>query len=169
MNQGAKVAAAMFLYAAVMFGGGMVAYVLAPEGANAKTALIVPAACAAAMVLCAMLSLQIHRAYTLGRIGVGLGLVLPLLFAAVIGFRAVKTGAAVSAYHEAQSAYLAEREAGTLSEGPAARTAFFEAREAPDHDKSYLRNTLWFLALASAGAFALIRAKRPKKEDVGAA
>ena len=38
--------------------------------------------------------------------------------------------------------------------------------EAPDHDKSYLRNTLWFLAVVSAGAFVLVLRERPKKADL---
>jgi hypothetical protein len=165
MNRGAKAAAAMFLYAAVMVGGGVVAYVLAPAGANAKTALVVPVACAGAMVLSAILTLQVHRSPLLGKIGIGAGLVLPLLFAAVIGFRAVKTGDAVSAYRTAAIAYQDGRNAGTIPEGPEARAAFFEAQDAPDHDKSYLRNTLWFLPIASAVAFGLVRAKRPGVQE----
>ena len=165
MNVSAKAAAAMFLYAAVMVGGGVLAFALAPEGANAKTALIVPMACAAAMVLCAILALQIHRVRILGVIGLNVGLALPLLFAAVIGFRAVKTGAVVDDYRVAQTAYEGELAAGAVEPGPEARAAYFEALDAPDHDKSYLRNTLWFLALASAGAFGLILRSRPKKDS----
>lgn len=167
MNVSAKAAAVMFLHAAVMVGGGVIAFALAPEGANARTALVVPMACAAAMVLSAILALQIHRVRALGVIGLGLGLVLPLLFAAVIGFRAVKVGDAVDAHRVAQTAYEGDLAAGTVEAGPEARTAYFTALEAPDHDKSYLRNTLWFLALASAGAFGLIFKERPKK-DAGA-
>ena len=37
--------------------------------------------------------------------------------------------------------------------------------EAPDHDKSYLRNTLWFLAVASVVAFGAILTGRPKKSE----
>ena len=164
MNRATKAAAAMFLYAAIMVGGGVAAYALAPEGANARTALIVPMACAGAMVLSALLALQLHRSVALGKTGLTLGLVLPLLFAAVIGFRAVKTGDAIAAYHHAAALYDVELAAGTVEPGPAARADFFARSEAPDHDKSYLRNTLWLLAAASVGAFALVLAKRPGRE-----
>jgi len=164
MNRAAKAAAAMFLYAAVMVAGGVAAYAMAPEGANARTALIVPVACAGAMVLSAILALQVHRQVVVGRIGLTLGLVLPLVFAVVIGFRAVKTGGAVTAYREARAAYEAQE--GADPSDAAARAAFFESRGAPDHDKSYLRNVLWVLTAASAGAFALVLAKRPRAEDL---
>ena len=165
MNRGAKAAAAMFLYAAVMLGGGLVAYSLAPETANARTALIVPVACAGAMVLSAILALQIPRSKVLGMIGIHAGLVLPLLFAAVIAWRAWGTGDAIDAFRAADAAHAAAVADGTSADTAAARAEFFQAREAPDHDKSYLRNTLLFLAAASAGAFVLILSKRPPKSD----
>ena len=167
MNRGTGAASAMFFYAMVMVAGGVTAYALAPEGANAKTALIVPVVCAGAMVLSALLSLQIERVYVLGMIGIHLGLVLPLLIAGAVGFRAVGVGGAVTKYHDTQREYAAALEKGEVENGQQARTAYFEAREAPDHDKSYLRNTLWFLTFASIGSFGLILSKRPKKEDRG--
>jgi hypothetical protein len=166
MNRAAKAAAAMFLYAGIMVGGGVIAFSLAPEGANARTALIVPVACAGAMVLSAILALQIHRVRALGTIGLYMGLVLPLLFAAVIGFRAIKTNGAIDAYRTAQVAYDTGLADGTIEAGPEARASFFAAEDAPDHDKSYLRNTLLLLAIASVGAFGLILAKRPTSADL---
>lgn len=161
MNQAAKAAAAMFLYAALLVGGGVLAYALAPEGANARTALIVPTACAGAMVLSAILALQIHRVAALGRAGLFLGVALPLLFGSVIGFRAWKTGGAVAAYRAAETEFVAAADRGEVAPGVEARREFFAARSAPDHDKAYLRNTLWALTAVSIGSFLLIRAKRP--------
>jgi hypothetical protein len=168
MNRGTGAASAMFFYAMLMVGAGVTAFALAPETANAKTALIVPVACAGAMVLCAILSLQIERAKVLGMIGIHMGLIFPILFAGVIGFRAVATGEKVAQYKVAELEYATALEQREVDNGAGARTAFFTAREAPDHDKSYLRNTLWFLTIASLGSFGLILAKRPKKEDRGA-
>ncbi len=165
MNRGAGAAAAMFLYAAVMVGGGLIAYTLAPEGANAKTALIVPVACAGAMVVSAILSLQIQRVRVLGMIGIHLGLVLPVLFASVIGFRAWKTGDAVTAHRETAALWDTESAAAGADASPEARVAYFKAADAPDHDKSYLRNTLWGLCAASVAAFVLVLSKRPPKEE----
>jgi hypothetical protein len=164
VNRGAPAARAMFGYAVVLVVAGIVAFMLAPEGANAITALAVPAGCALLMVLCGLMSRAIPTKYGLGMAGIHLGLVLPLVFAAVIGMRAVKTGDAIEAYREAETAWQARAEAGaTVPE----RAAHFEAADAPDHDKSYLRNTLWFLTAASAIAFFVILARRPKKEDRG--
>ena len=160
-NRGAKAANAMFLYAGVMVAAGVVAYVLAPETANAGTALAVPAACGGVMVLCGLMSLAIGKQKVVGMIGIHLGLVLPLLFAGVIGMRAVKTGEAVDSYRQAESAWQATGAAG----GEAARAAHFAALDAPDHDKSYLRNTLWFLTVASVAAFGGILSRRPPKEE----
>jgi len=143
MNRGTGVASAMFFYAMLLVGGGLTAYVLAPAGANAKTALSVPVACAGGMVLSALLALQIDRARVIGMIGVTLGLALPLVFAAAIGFRAVKTGDSIDAWRTAEREWATAVERSEVEGGQAARSAFFDARAAPDHDKSYLRNSLW--------------------------
>ena len=92
-------------------------------------------------------------------------MILPLLFAAVIGMRAVKTGDAVAQYNDAAREYAAALEKREVENGDAARTAFFDTLEAPDHDKSYLRNTLWFLTAASLISFGLVFRARPKAES----
>jgi len=168
MNRGTGAASAMFFYAMLMVGGGVTAFALAPHGANAKTALIVPVVCAGAMVFSALMSLQIERAKVIGMIGIHVGLVLPLVFAAVIGFRAVKTGTAIESWRNAERDYATAVENQEVEGGHTVRAAFFEERGAPDHDKSYLRNALWFLTAASLGSFGLILANRPKPEERGA-
>lgn len=164
-GRGDKAARAMFVYAAVMIIAGGIAFALAPEGAKATTALAVPAACGLLMILSGLLSKAIEKKYVLGMIGIHLGLILPLLFAIVIGIRAVKTGDAVTAYHDTNAAWQADPAAASGADSASRRAAFFEAAQAPDHDKSYLRNTLWFLTVASVIAFGAILATRPKKGD----
>jgi hypothetical protein len=168
-GRGDKAAKAMGAYALVMVLAGAVAFALAPEGASATTALAVPAACGLLMVLAALMSRAIDNKYVLGMIGIHLGLILPVLFAVVIGIRAMKTGEAVSAYHETTAAWDARPEAASGAVGgpevAPQRAAFFEAAGAPDHDKSYLRNTLWFLTAASVIAFGAILKTRPKKSE----
>lgn len=152
-----RAAKVMFVYAVVMVAAGGVAFALAPEGANAATALAVPAACGAVMVVCGLLARA--SGSKLRATGVYLGMVFALLFSAVIGMRAVKTGDAATAYQERAAQWDAT--IGAMGDADdAIRTAFFDAVDAPDHDKSYLRNTLWFLTVASAGAFVGILVSR---------
>ncbi len=164
VNRGAGAARAMFGYAAVLVVAGVVAFLLAPEGANATTALAVPAGCGVVMVVCGLLSRMIGKSKPLGMIGIHLGLLFALMFAAVIGMRAVKTGEAVDAYREADAVWQPRAAAGASD---ALREMHFEGAGAPDHDKTYLRNTLWFLAAASVLAFFVILKQRPKKADRG--
>jgi hypothetical protein len=96
-------------------------------------------------------------------IGIHLGLVLPFLFAVVIGLRARAAGDAVTAYETALVSWQAQND-GQDVQGPE-RAAFFAAQKAPDHDKTYLRNTLWFLTGASFLAFVVILSRRPPKSE----
>jgi hypothetical protein len=164
MGSANKAATVMFGYAAVLVATGVVAYSMAPEGANARTALVVPTVCAGLMVLSAILATRLASSRMLGMIGIHLGLVLPLLFAAGIGFRAHATGAAIDRHDVAQAEWNSAIAAGADASDQA-RQEFFAARDAPDHDKSYLRNTLWVLTVLSVGAFFGILATRPKKAD----
>lgn len=110
---------AMVVYALVMAGGGITAFLLAPEGANAVTALIAPGIAAVLMLLCAAMTAALPKSKPLGMIGIHLGMVLPLLFAVGIGMRAVKTGEAVAEYKEK----YAEFEAIQTADYPGDETA----------------------------------------------
>lgn len=81
----------MFAYAAFLFGCGLVAYFMAPPDANATTALVVPSIAAGLMVVFGGMAAAFHRHRTTGMIGIHVGLVLPLLFAAAFGYRAAST------------------------------------------------------------------------------
>lgn len=81
----------MFGYAAFLFACGLTAFAMAGFESRAKTALIVGASTAAIMVICGLLARMIHARRGLGMIGIHAGLVLPLLFAALLGWRAYKT------------------------------------------------------------------------------
>ena len=97
-NRGAKAANAMFGYALVMLIAGMVAFGLAPVGANPVTALVVPAAFAVLMIACGLMARAIGSKYVLGMVGIHLGLVFPILFAAMTAFRALKVDDPEKAY-----------------------------------------------------------------------
>lgn len=145
-GKGSKAAGVMFAYALVMIVAGVIAFLLAPEGAKATTALAVPAACGAVMIVCGLLARSGRGG--IRATGVYLGLVFALLFAAVIGMRATKTHEAVVAHQEVAETW--DSTIGAMGDAdPAIKKAFFDAADAPDHDKSYLRNTLGFLTVAS--------------------
>lgn len=77
-----KYAATMIVYAICLLISGIVTMMVAPPGANAATALIIPAVAAGLMIAAAVLSLMIKKNRKLGMIGIHVGLVLPLVFTA---------------------------------------------------------------------------------------
>lgn len=165
-NRGAKAAAIMIGYAVLLVLGGLIAFFMAPEGANAATAIIIPGACAVVMAVCAALAYRFPRSRRAGMIGIHLGIVFTLLFLVGIGARAWAATAGVAAYRSAVAEFRAtdseEAENQTLE-------AHLAARGLPDHDKAYLRNMLWGLAILSFLAFVALLLNRPRPEERGAA
>ena len=150
-------------YALVLIGGGVTAYIIAPEGANKATALIVPAACSVLIAVAAVLSSMLKKCKPAGMVGIHVGLVLPLLFAAAFFHRGFAANGAVEAYQEQRTAY----EAAGGEEGVGSFRDFLIAQGADEdlHDKSYLRNTLFTLGGASVVAFGLLLMQRPKASE----
>jgi hypothetical protein len=145
-------AGVLFIYAIGLALAGVLAFLMAPEGANAKTALIVPGACA---VVIALLAIGVAVAKK-GKLKRGLhiaALVLMLVFAGAFSQRAMKASGAVQAYRNAAAQVDAAVAGGEVEDTPEAREAFFERELAPNHDKSYLANTLWGLVVFSALMF----------------
>jgi hypothetical protein len=155
-----KPALLLWSFAAVLVVAGVVAFLSAPKGANAKTALIVPGACAVLVAVCALLAGGTLGGAGAARTGRVAGTVLAFVIAALVGWRAWSAGTAVRAYRDAEAGFAAEVAAGRAERTDPARIAFFEARGAPDHDKSYLRNLLWGLAGAGLLAGALLATSR---------
>ena len=81
----------MFIYAAFLLMCGVVAFALAHFEWKAKTALIVSGATAALMIICGLMAQATHRQKVIGMIGIHLGMVLPLVFAAAFAFQAWKS------------------------------------------------------------------------------
>jgi hypothetical protein len=86
-----KSARIMFAYAGFLIACGLVAYFMAPAGANATTALIVPSVAAGLMIVFGAMASAFPRNRTVGMVGIHVGMVLPILFAAAFGYRAVNT------------------------------------------------------------------------------
>lgn len=77
-----KFAITMLVYAVCLLISGYVTMSVAPPGAKPATAFIIPAVAAALSIAAAVLGLMIKSNRKLGMIGIHVGLVLPLIFAA---------------------------------------------------------------------------------------
>jgi len=160
-----KAAAVLAVYAVVVLALGVLAYAIAPPDANALTALIVPGVIALVAIACAAMAALINTSRAVGMVGIHLGLVVLLLVTLGVGHRAWATHQAVRAYEQALPEWRQALDAGEQDDTDQARAAFFEARDAPDHDKAYLRTTLLAVAGTSLAAFVLLLAMRPKPAD----
>jgi len=77
-----KFALTMLVYAVCLLISGWVTMSVAPPGSKPATAFIIPAIAAALSIAAAVLALMIKSNRKLGMIGIHVGLVLPLIFAA---------------------------------------------------------------------------------------
>jgi hypothetical protein len=143
-----KPAYVLFGWAGFLLLGGVIAFLLAPKGANAKTALIIPGACAVLAVVCGLFAERTAGATS--------GTVLAFAFAVLCGWRAWSAGGAVRAYQDGQASFERAVAEKRFEPTDAARERFLEESGAPSHDKSYLRNLLWVLAVASFAACILL-------------
>ena len=155
----------MVVYAAAMVAIGSVAFMLAPSGVRAATALIIPAVCAALMLLCAGLTAKGVMSAKAGKgtgrpgmIGIHLGMVLPLLFALLIMSRALP---ATTAFLDAKTTLTG----GSIAENAAAVALDQSAtggKKAEALSKDYLIASLWSLSFLSIFACVALVSHRPK-------
>jgi len=96
-----KPSAILYCYAAFLALCGFAAYAMSGFAANARTALIVGFGTAVVMVIFGFLAGMIHKNRAAGMIGIHVGLVLPLVFAVLFGWRAYQ------AYADPAKLYLA--------------------------------------------------------------
>jgi hypothetical protein len=80
----------MVVYVAFLATCGVVAFAMSGFASNARTSLIVGFGTAAVMVTCGWLASMIKRNKAAGMIGIHVGLILPLIFAGLFGWRAYK-------------------------------------------------------------------------------
>lgn len=79
----------LFAYAGFLVLAGLVAFAFSGFSfEHGKTALIVPSACAVLIAICGLMAKALPTNRPVGMIGIHLGLGLPLVFAALIGYRA---------------------------------------------------------------------------------
>lgn len=150
------------VYAALLIVAGVYAYGSAPEGANAKTALIVPGVCAVLALVFGLVASLGPANWRRARFGWYGGLVLTAVCAVAFGTRAWGATGKSSEYSETLGAYNSAAALDPSLEQPERRAAFFRDRGAPDHDLRSLRNTLWAMsALSIAVFFTLLGLRRP--------
>jgi hypothetical protein len=144
----------LVVYAILMLSGGMYAFLSAPPEANRATAIIIPSVCAAIMLVFAGLIASGRKTSRGGKPLVWVAGIVALLIGIAIANPArarerkmINWPAASAAWTEATKAdpTLAERAAADR----AVRKAFFDQRESPDHDQTYLVHTLWTLSISS--------------------
>jgi hypothetical protein len=91
----------MFMYAGFLAICGFAAFAMSGFASNARTAVIVGCGTAIVMFICGVLAGMIHKNKAAGMIGIHVGLLLPLVFACLFGWRAYK------AYNDPAKLYLA--------------------------------------------------------------
>jgi hypothetical protein len=96
-----KSPAILYVYAAFLAACGLVAFAMSGFAANARTALIVGFGTAIVIAICAALAGMVHRNRAAGMIGIHVGLLMPLIFAILFGWRAWQ------AYADPAKLYLA--------------------------------------------------------------
>ncbi|HED54277.1 MAG TPA: hypothetical protein ENJ00_08765 [Phycisphaerales bacterium] len=158
----------MFLYAALLVTFGVLAYLIAPPGAHAQTAVVVTAICALLMVAMGVLSMLIHKKRNLGMIGIHVGLLLPMVFAVAFLVRAGSAYRSSGVYRYFERAYQAEVKTGDIADSADARSAYLEeakpdrGKDLPSGDKAYLGLILTILFGVSVAAFVVLLLSRPK-------
>jgi len=164
----ARASVVMFLYAALILTFGILAYLIAPPGANAKTAVIVTGLCALVMLAMGVMSMMVHKKRKIGMIGIHLGLILPLVFAVVFLMRAGASYRSSGVYKYFDHAYQVDIKDRKAADTPENRESFLSGakpdsgRDLPTGDKGYLGFILTMLFGVSVAAFVVLLLSRPE-------
>ncbi|MEO1716684.1 MAG: hypothetical protein AAFR76_06190 [Planctomycetota bacterium] len=166
-----RAAIIMFLYALVVVALSALAYLIAPPGANAMTAVVAGGVSAVLMCVMAGMSLLIRKNRAVGMIGIHVGMLLPLLFCVGFLMRIPVAYGEAGVFRFFDAEFERQVEAGALQDNADARAKFYadaeraltgDETEIPRTDKTYLGRTLTLLFGASTAAFVLLLLSRPK-------
>jgi uncharacterized membrane protein YebE (DUF533 family) len=170
-NPAMPAAIVMFLVSAVILGLGVYAFVSAPEGANKMTAIIIPAAIAVVLDLCAAGAILLgNKSPTSAKNAVVIGALVCMLTAGVVAMQGWKRSKGQERFVAAQSEWTRmttpDPRTGVAArpDNPESRKAFFETQDAPEHDVSYLVNAMYAIAGAGGVGFLLLLALKPKQK-----
>lgn len=161
MRRGAKIAIAMILYGLLLVGAGIWAHQSAPAHAEQATNWLVPVAVvmAVGMFVCAAMTLFLEDRQGIGMFGINVGIVLPLLFAGALGWRAWD----INAYQSLREDVVAEYEnspAGRVVPQGVVRDTYLKANGVLV-DRSYHRDALFVMCGSSVFAFLFLLSVRP--------
>lgn len=147
----------LIMYAGLVMLAGAFAFFSAPIEANKATAIAVPGAIA---LIAAGLAWSWRR-YPFDGARKFVAVIVCLLFAALVAFPAVMRTRKMQQWPQASAQWQAAIAANPALARQAeldrgVRKAFFNERNSPDHDQSYLMITLWSITGISVGAAALL-------------
>lgn len=146
-----KAALLMFVYAIGLLVIGWLTMVVAPPGAKAITAIIAPGAMAVLMIVCAVATLMIGSNRAVGMAGIHVGLVLPLLFAIVVGTTRLPKSL--------DAAFEFKRAIDSSASGVIVTKS---AQEGEPHPKGYQAVGMGGMVALSGFAFVALLMQRPK-------
>jgi hypothetical protein len=149
-------------FATALVIAGVVVYVNAPQGASAKTALIIPGVAAVALWIAGAFTLAGLRNARIGRKGYAIGLALCVLLVGLIGTPAFMRHRAMENRPAALEAWQAAVAEGRVKDDADAKAAFFRERKASVRDVGYLVTGLWTMAGLSVVATGAMLGVRPR-------
>ena len=152
-----KASIILCVYAALVLLAGLFAFIAAPAEANKATSIAVPGTIA---LIAGGLAFS-WRKYPFGGARRIVAVVVCLLFAGLVAFPAVMRTSKMRQWPEASAQWQAATAADPAladraTADRAVRKTFFNERNSPDHNQSYLMITLWSITLLSVGAAGLL-------------
>lgn len=161
MRQVAAFSAVLIAYALAMAFIGWLTWRVAPPGANALTAAIIPGAGAAISLACAVLLLRVTAHRGQARAGLWIGLILPIVMGAGAASRLPKSLSADRAFHSASSQVTPDSPA-SAAESATDPGAVPTSATRPSHSTGYQAVGLGAVTALSALAMVSLIGLRPR-------
>lgn len=167
-NPALPAAIVMFIASAAILGFGLYAFTSAPADANKMTAIMIPGAIAGILDLCGVAALLLGaKSPGLARNAVIIGTLVCMLTAGVVGMQGWKRQQSVQRHKDALAEWTRmvtpdERGIASRPDNPENKKSFFEVKDAPLADPSYLVTALYGIAGVGGLAFLLLLALKPK-------
>jgi hypothetical protein len=168
-NPALPAAIVMFAASAAILGFGLYAFTSAPPDANKMTAIMIPGAIAGLLDLCGVAALLLGaKSPGLARNAVIIGTLICMLTAGVVGMQGWKRQQSVQRHKDALAEWTRmvtpdeQRGIASRPDNPENKKAYFEGKDAPLADPTYLVNALFGIAGVGGLAFLLLLALKPK-------
>ena len=133
-----RTATSIIIYSGLILVGGVAAFVMAPAGSSALTALLVPLIYATILDILAV-TIILQRDTPRSALGpLRIVLLLMVIFIAAMVPRALATWNGIQAYDKASIEFEDLAVKGLRANTPEARAGYLAEQDAPTHDKRYL-------------------------------